>query len=255
LIFPRANFEPPRHLPVPVLALKGAFFPLGFISRPPTGAHVHCRRFRKSGRRVTSVAPGGQLGSGRLCRFARVGCASFRYASLRTAYAAASSKTASERYRVLSRRGQPERKIASRLRGTPSGRSQVYERDGPRCATGFVARAMVKQHGGMCRLDCKPMPMRLTLPKAIGAAPADRTVRRWLRLLRRLPRAQGNRSALLECGDEEDRHPAGEDRIWISGKRPGPITGHRDERRTGIIRLRCKNAATGPRRALRFRKP
>ena len=37
-------FEPPRHLPVPVLALNGAFFPLGILSRPPTGAHVPCRR-------------------------------------------------------------------------------------------------------------------------------------------------------------------------------------------------------------------
>src|SRR5271157_5621647 len=42
--FPRANFEPPRHLPVPVLALDGAFFPLGFLSRPPAGAHVQSRR-------------------------------------------------------------------------------------------------------------------------------------------------------------------------------------------------------------------
>ena len=72
----------------------------GLISRPPAGAHVQSRRSPENrGRRVTSVAPGEQLGSGRLRRFACAGCASFLYASLRTAGAAA-SKTARNRYRV-----------------------------------------------------------------------------------------------------------------------------------------------------------
>jgi hypothetical protein len=49
VIFPAVTFEPPRHLPVPVLELKGAFFPLGFISRPAAGAHVQSRRSPETG--------------------------------------------------------------------------------------------------------------------------------------------------------------------------------------------------------------
>src|SRR5208337_4623174 len=97
--FPRGDLEPPRHLPVPVLALEGAFFPLGVISRPPAGAHVRFRHSPVSGVQGLIGSPGGRLGPGRLRRFARAGCASFRYAPLRTARAPA-SRTARKRYRV-----------------------------------------------------------------------------------------------------------------------------------------------------------